>query len=90
VGVPFGQAVVNGSIKWNTGLLINRGDMLGWLGTLEHGIVTVGYRLLVPWMGKRGGCMAVRWRRWTVSMAASSYALVSSYTAYLPIVRLKK
>jgi uncharacterized repeat protein (TIGR01451 family) len=92
LGVPFGQSVVNGSIKWNTGLLINRGDTLGWIGTLEpHEIVTVSYRLLVPWMGKL-------WWLYGSALAAldnevwqdSSYAMVSSYTVYLPIVRLKK
>ncbi len=98
LGVPFGQAVVNGSIKWNTGLLINRGDTLGWLGTLEpHEIVTVSYRLLVPWMGKLGDEIATRWLYGSALAAldhevwqAGSYARVSSYTAYLPIVRLKK
>jgi hypothetical protein len=92
LGVPFGHAVVNGSIQWNTGLLINRGDTLGWIGPLgPHEIVTVSYRLLVPWLGKIG---------WLYSSAlaaldnevwqASRYARVSSYTAYLPIVRFKK
>lgn len=92
LGVPFGQSVVNGSILWNTGLLINRGDTLGWLGTLEMGtVVTVSYRLLVPWMGTP---------QWLFSSAAaaltndvwqaSAYAWVSPYTIYLPLVRLKK
>ena len=92
LGVPFGQSIVNGSIKWNTGLLINRGDTLGWVGTLApHEIVTVSYRLLVPWTGKLwwlygSALAALDHEVWQ----ASSYARMSSYTTYLPIVRRKK
>jgi uncharacterized repeat protein (TIGR01451 family) len=92
LGIPFGQGVVNGSIKWNTGLLINRGDALGWIGTLApQAIVTVSYRLVVPWTGKPGwlygsALAGLDHEVWQVG----SYARASSYTAYLPIVRRLK
>ena len=92
LGVPFGQAIVNGSIKWNTGLVINRGDMLGWVGTLApQESVTVSYRMSVSWTG-------TLWWLYGSALAgldhevwqASSYAMMSSYTTYLPIVRRQK
>jgi uncharacterized repeat protein (TIGR01451 family) len=92
LGVPFGQAIVNGSIKWNTGLVINRGAMLGWVGTLApQEVVTVSYRLVVSWTGKLwwlygSALAALNDEVWQ----AGSYAPVSSYTVYLPIVRLGK
>ena len=37
LGVPFEQTWIDGSLQWNTGLLINRDDRLGWIGTLGIG-----------------------------------------------------
>jgi uncharacterized repeat protein (TIGR01451 family) len=92
LGVPFGQAVINGSIAWNTGWLINQGEALSWQGTLQpHDSVTISYRVWVPWTGNPA---------WLYSSAVAtfdqelwqvgSYALASYYTSYLPLVSLKK
>ncbi len=87
--VPFEQTWIDGSLQWNTGLLINRGDRLGWIGTLGIGkALTVTYRMTAPWT------LAPLWLYGSATAAtaqevwqAGGYAQVSPFRAYLPVVR---
>ncbi|NTU63999.1 MAG: hypothetical protein HGB05_11525, partial [Chloroflexi bacterium] len=87
--VPFNQTWIDGSLKWNTGLLVNYGDRLGWLGTLGvNEALTVTYRMTTPGtlapMSVYGSASAATdqavWQ-------AGSYLRVEPYRAYLPVVR---
>jgi len=87
--VPFNQTWIDGSLKWNTGLLVNYGDRLGWLGTLGvNEALTVTYRMTTP------GTLAPMLVYGSASAAtdqavwqAGSYLRVEPYRAYLPVVR---
>jgi hypothetical protein len=89
LNAPFDQTWIGGSLHWNTGLLINRGDRLGWIGTLGKGeVLTVTYRMTTPWT------LAPVWLYGSATAAtdqevwqAGGYVQVSPYRAYLPVVR---
>ncbi len=89
LNAPFGQTWIDGSLHWNTGLLINRGDRLGWIGTLgSDQALTVTYRMTAPWV------LAPVWLYGSATAAtdqevrqAGSYVQVLPFRAYLPVVR---
>ncbi len=89
VNAPFGQTWIDGSLKWNTGLLINHGDRLGWIGMLGlNEVLTVTYRMTTPWaltpVVLYGSASAATDQEvWQ----AGSYLQVEPYRAYLPLVR---
>jgi uncharacterized repeat protein (TIGR01451 family) len=89
LNAPFDQAWIDGSLHWNTGLLINRGDRLGWIGTLGIGqALTVTYRAtapltLVPAWLYGSATAATAQAVWQ----AGGYVQVLPFRAYLPVVR---
>ncbi len=89
LNVPFDQTWIDGSLQWNTGLLINRGDRLGWIGRLGIGeALTVTYRMTTPWTLKPvwlyGSATAAADQE---VQQAGGYVEVSPFRAYLPVVR---
>jgi uncharacterized repeat protein (TIGR01451 family) len=89
LNAPFDQTWIDGSLHWNTGLLVNRGDRLGWIGTLGSGqALTVTYRMTAPWV------LAPVWLYGSATAAtdqevrqAGGYVQVLPFRAYLPVVR---
>ncbi len=86
---PIDQTWIDGSLKWNTGLLINHGDRLGWVGTLGlNEALTVTYRMTTPWtltpVVLYGSASAATdqavWQ-------AGGYLRVEPYRVYLPLMR---
>jgi len=89
LNTPIDQTWIDGSLKWNTGLLINHGDGLGWNGTLGlNEALTVTYRMTTPWtltpiVLYGSASAATNQAVWQ----AGSYLRVEPYQVYLPLVR---
>jgi uncharacterized repeat protein (TIGR01451 family) len=89
LNAPFDQTWIDGSLHWNTGLLVNRGDRLGWIGTLgSDQALTVTYRMTAPRV------LAPVWLYGSATAAtdqevrqAGGYVQVLPFRAYLPVVR---
>ncbi|HSD85555.1 MAG TPA: hypothetical protein VLG46_16965, partial [Anaerolineae bacterium] len=86
---PIDQMWIDGSLQWNTGLLINHGEWLGWNGTLGvDEALTVTYRMTTPWTltpvvlyGSASAATAQAvWQ-------AGGYLQVGPYRLFLPLLR---